>query len=431
MNISTISLENFRCFKELTVPLHPQLTVIVGKNGVGKTSILEAIAIALGTFLHPFDSISTVSVKKTDALNQYFSMGDGVDVQPQFPVRVSAQGELDGKNVSWSRALNGGNGKTTIVNAKEMTSYSTEQSDRMMTGDSTLILPLIAYYSTGRLWDYHRAKKSVEFIQSNRSQGYVDCLDGTANVKLMMSWFQKKTFAATQKGSISPEFSAVRRAMELCYTFISGHQEVEIQLDADTGELSILYTEVDGSCGKQPIHQLSDGYKGVISLIADIAYRMATLNPALGDRVLNETSGVVLIDEVDLHLHPAWQQRILGDLKTIFPKIQFITTTHAPAVIHSVKSENLLALNEFRVNEFLYEVYGKDVKSVFRDIMGVPERPNEVAQLFSDFYSLLDGKQFDKANKLLDEIEVIRDGHDPELASCRVKLKLERIRGGV
>ena len=85
--------------------------------------------------------------------------------------------------------------------------------------------------------------------------------------------------------------------------------------------------------------ELSDGYKNTLSMVADIAYRMAVLNPWLLDRVLTETTGIVLIDEIDLHLHPQWQQRIIGDLRTIFPKVQFIVSTHAPLVINSVKRQ--------------------------------------------------------------------------------------------
>ena len=92
---------------------------------------------------------------------------------------------------------------------------------------------------------------------------------------------------------------------------------------------------------RMPVSQLSDGYKCTISLIADIAYRMAILNPQLLNKVLVETEGIILIDEVDLHLHPKWQKRILKDLMDIFPKVQFIVSTHAPEVINSVKKDLL------------------------------------------------------------------------------------------
>ena len=113
------------------------------------------------------------------------------------------------------------------------------------------------------------------------------------------------------------------------------------------------------------VNDLSDGYRSTLSMIADIAYRMAILNPQLFDDVLTQTPGVVLIDEVDLHLHPLWQQRILKDLMNIFPNVQFIVTTHAPAVIGSVKKENLLVLTDNRTAFMpVCEVYGSDANSI-------------------------------------------------------------------
>ena len=137
----------------------------------------------------------------------------------------------------------------------------------------------------------------------------------------------------------------------------------------------------------------------------------------------------VFIDEVDLHLHPAWQQRILKDLTSIFPKVQFIVTTHAPAIIQSVQSDNLLILKDEQVLRVSNQVYGKDVQSVLNEIMGFSERPPEVTKLFSQFYELLAAKEFYQAEQILNQIDELRGYHDQEVASCRVKLKLERMRG--
>ena len=127
-----------------------------------------------------------------------------------------------------------------------------------------------------------------------------------------------------------------------------------------TKELEIAYRDGSGKLMRIPVNQLSDGYKSTISLVADIAYRMAVLNPQLLGDVCNETDGIVLIDEVDLHLHPKWQQRILGDLTEIFPKVQFIISTHAPEVINSVSKENVIVLENNQAVSAPAETYGKD-----------------------------------------------------------------------
>ena len=166
----------------------------------------------------------------------------------------------------------------------------------------------------------------------------------------MMNWFKKKTIQTMQICSEalgkSIELSVVYRAMQMCFQRVTGYSDVDFNYNLDTNEIECRYVDEDGLSMSVPLPQMSDGYKSTISLIGDIAYRMAVLNPQLGMDVIDETDGIVLIDEVDLHLHPAWQHRILGDLQEIFPKIQFIVTTHAPAVISSAKSENLVILKD-------------------------------------------------------------------------------------
>lgn len=430
MYLKKLKLHNFRCFEQMEIEFHDRLTVIVGANGAGKTTILEAAAVAAGTLLYSFDGIRPGKIDKDDAHNKYYSMGSVIDVQAQYPVEIIADGNIAGNSISWTRTLNSENGKTTVVDAKKITAISEEYQKRLMKGDTSLVLPVIAYYGTGRMWDYHREKKNDTFKKNTRTNGYIDCLDGTANVKLMLNWFKKMAWSDGQKDKPSPEYLAVRSAMEHCFSVMTGIEEVNVRFNPDTSEIDVVYQDTHGEKVKIPLNRLSDGYKGTISLIADIAYRMAVLNPQLSEHVLTETEGIVLLDEVDLHLHPAWQQRVISDLTSIFPKVQFIVSTHAPAVIHSVKSENLIVLKDYQVLRVNSQVYGKDIKAVLNEIMGVTERPPEVSRLFDEFYMQLAKKDFDLAEGILNQIDELRDYHDQEVVGCRVKLKLERMRGG-
>lgn len=191
-----------------------------------------------------------------------------------------------------------------------------------------------------------REKKNDTFEKNNRSNGYIDSLDGAANDKLMMKWFQKMTIQELQRKQEIPEFTAVRTAMEQVFASITGFSDVNVQFNMDTGDIDVIYYDQNNEHVRIPLSLLSDGYKCTISLIADIAYRMAILNPQLLDKVLTETEGIVLIDEVDLHLHPTWQKRILKDLLDIFPRVQFIVSTHAPEVINSVRSDSVVILKD-------------------------------------------------------------------------------------
>ena len=344
MFIKSITLHNFRCFSDLHIEFKNRLTVIVGNNGAGKSTILEAASIAAGTLTSAMDGLTNYSIKKDDAHYKYYDLGSTVDVQPQFPVEITASGEIDNKNISWTRNLNSLKGRGSLAAAKDLTSIAAQYQARMRNGDSTLNLPIISYYGTGRLWAQHKEKKNDTFDKNNRSNGYIDSLDGASNDKMMKKWFKKMTIQQYQKEETIPEFEAVQIALQQAFSLITGYSNVKLQYNLDTDEIDILYFDHDKKHIRIPLSQLSDGYKCTISLIADIAYRMAILNPQLLNNVLTETNGIVLIDEIELHLHPIWQKRILNVLMSIFPKVQFIVSTNAPEIINSVKSDSIIYL---------------------------------------------------------------------------------------
>lgn len=439
MYLEQIRLENFRCYENIEINFDSRLSLLVGGNGAGKTAILEGASIALSTMFSALDIITGQNIHTTDACLKAFHIGDTDDIQAQYPVKIYARGyfpdsdDRDGEK-EWTRTVNAEGGKTTIKDAKQMTEFSRQLQNKLRTGDQKLILPLIAYYGTGRLWDYHREKRYDAFKKNTRTNGYIDSLDGTANIKLMLNWFKKKTIEKYQKQEqgLKPgsTLDIVYQAMEECYAKITGYRNIKIQYNLNTNEIDVYYTDQSGTRMCIPLNQLSDGYKSTISLIADIAYRMANLNPQLMDETIKSTPGIILIDEIDLHLHPEWQHRILGDLQNIFPEVQFIVSTHAPAVISSVRSENLIILRNYRAYKVDSQIYGNDANSILKEIMNVSERTPEIAKLFQEFYLYLNEKKYNEAEQILDRIDEKRNSHDAELANCRVKLKLERLRGG-
>ena len=427
MFLKSLVLHNFRCFSELDVNFNNRLTVIVGNNGAGKSTVLEAATIAAGTLTSAMDGLTNYGIKKSDVSYKCFDLGSNVDVQPQFPVEITAFGNIDGKDISWTRKLNSAKGRCGLSYAKELTAIAEVYQERMRNGDKELKLPIISYYGTGRLWAQHREKKNDTFEKNNRSSGYIDSLDGAANDKLMMKWFQKMTVQQFQRNQEIPEFTAVRMAMEQVFASITGFSDVKVQFNLDTGDIDLIYFDKNKEHARIPVSLLSDGYKCTISLIADIAYRMAILNPQLLDKVLTETEGIVLIDEIDLHLHPIWQKRILKDLMDIFPRVQFIVSTHAPEVINSVKRDFIVILKDNAVSFAADETYGKDANTILREVMEVSTRPDAVRILFEQFYDLLDKEEWSQAEAVLEQLETEIGNNDAEVNSCRVRLELEQM----
>lgn len=437
MRLKNIKIKNYRCFKDAEIDFDEYITLIVGKNGAGKTTILDAVAVSVSTFLLGIDGGVSRGILKDDATYEFHDLNGTIDPQHQFPVSIDSIGDcLDKKDVHWDRSLNSENGKTTVKDAVELTSITKNVQNRIMTGDKSLVLPLISYYGTGRLYAQKKEKRNIKpLTEFKRQVGYVDCMAAESNEKLMLNWFQTQTLKSLQEqqktGVLEKPILLKTVEKAICRSFerISGAREASIYFDLDTHRLVLEFEAADGNAQKFAMDEMSDGYKNTLSMIGDIAYRMAVLNPTLGDRVLEKTPGIVLVDEIDLHLHPQWQQTILSDLHAIFPEIQFIVSSHAPAVINSVPREQIRILDYGEIYMPAAQTYGRDANSILREVMKVSERPADIKKRMDLFYAYMDDNNYQEADKILAEIEAIVGTTDPDIAAARTSLDLEKILG--
>ena len=172
MKLKTLDLQNFRCFPSLHIDFHEQLTVLAGKNGSGKSSILEAAAIAVGIFTNCLGNknIKSYALHIKDALRKYYEIGSNTDVQQQYPVLIDAHGTYDGKNVSWRRAIYSPKGSIRYSyhkDAREIIQISDQVIKSLRSGDQTLRLPIIYYYGTRRLWASDKNKRKSGEAMTN------------------------------------------------------------------------------------------------------------------------------------------------------------------------------------------------------------------------------------------------------------------------
>ncbi|MEG1602450.1 MAG: AAA family ATPase [Cloacibacillus sp.] len=436
MRLSNVCVKNFRCFEDISLDLSGSLTILVGNNGAGKSALLDAIAIGLGAFTAGIKDLkANYNIDKNDARHVSYAAGGAVNTEAQYPVSVSCVGrvEHDKTTLKWTRSLNSSGGSTTVKGAREIIEYASRLTLNVMknTGEHD-VLPVFGYYGTGRLWAHKKAKwGAAGRKKTSRIDGYIDCLAAESNEKLMLEWFEKMTQKELQELQLNngaaklPIFEVVKSAVKQCVEKISDFQDSEIRYNLESQSLELISS---ASKNRQTylLTELSDGYKSTISMIGDIAYRMAVLNPHLEEKALTAAPGVVLIDEVDLHLHPLWQQVILSDLTRIFPKVQFIVTTHAPSVIMSAKDAQIVVIEREDLHTPHYAVYGRDANSILCELMGASERPSEIKSLLNNFYTQVSEMKLEEAEAVLERIKTEIGADDPEIAKAETVLFFEK-----
>lgn len=425
--IESLHLKNFRGYENLDVSFDKEYTVLIGLNGSGKSTILDALSIALGAYVGSFDDIRGNSINDKDARTITEQVGSRLEEQRLFPVEVKCTGIInDSDPISWSRSLNGEGRKTTYGDAAAINDIAKSYQDRLRKQDQNLILPVIAYYGTGRLWSQSFSTNTkLSSKKWNRQQGYADCLNTEINQSQMLNWFQEMTMIELQENKQVPELNAVEDAVARCYCHSESSIDHARYYYSVKDKCLVMETDKDNEIEKMPVSSLSDGERGMISLVSDIAYRMAVLNPQLLENI-NDTPGIVLIDEVDMHLHPEWQKAVIQDLKNVFPNIQLIVTTHSPSILSNISAEHVRILSNWNVRIPSTETYGRNLNDLLLDLMAVDTRPVRIINLQKEFDKSLDAKDYSKAEKALNQMEKLMGANSTEVQENMITLEVEK-----
>ncbi len=379
MKIHRIHLQDFRGFASFDLELHPEVTLLIGRNGSGKTGVLEGLAVALGAW---FGGMSSGEVRAFDRTIQKGDArlvgveGEGLPtLEACYPVQVRAEGVVAGREIVWTRELRHADGRTTYGEARQIRELARDVETRLAQSPASE-LPVIGYYSAGRLWVQKRDRQRDGL--SSRLDGYSAALEVASDPKLFEAWMAwreadriQRVARALQGGQAaaaveSPHLEAVQEAARTCLEGAS-----RIYYSANYQELRV---EFEGG-SELPFDRLSDGQRSLVAMAADIAWRCAQLNPFFGREAARKTAGIVLIDEIELHLHPAWQRRVLADLRRAFPQVQFVATTHSPQVIGAARREWMRLLVPGKDQAFeVGPVEGRDANSILREVMGISAR---------------------------------------------------------
>ncbi len=396
MKLKSVEIENYRAIEHLRLPLDPSLTVLHGDNTCGKTSVLSAIAVGLGVIPDLFANEFEFRKSGVDFLETDLRVGES-----SLQVDLTATEGLAWKRERFVGMEPEGSAKGNR-GLEALNKWMTELVHPEHEANQFSALPIVAFYDTDRAvsdipdgWrdrtkDVRRygvqaAKhEALSHVSGERMFSRYKALEGalTAHAKFhqLFQWFRDKedeelreqrkrrNFAYRQN-----DLSAVRNAISAMLDGVS-----EPRIDVQPVRFSVSVKLENRHVDTLEIDQLSDGQRAVLALAADLAWRMAQGNPHLQDPLSSEA--IVLIDEVELHLHPSWQQRILDDLRRTFPNAQFIVSTHSPQVLTTIEPEHIVELaredGHIVAGSVAGWTYGAEAGDVLSAVMGVKERPD-------------------------------------------------------
>ncbi|MGN6297381.1 MAG: AAA family ATPase [Ginsengibacter sp.] len=401
MLIKKLTLTNFRAYTQAEFEFQQGLNLLVGINGVGKTSVLDALRICLSVI---YPEISETKQRKESFKETDIKFGaDYLQVSCDFTHLSINYNLLIVKR------------KETIVklekeNPSKRDEYKAVPDEEVITpkidiGDKDYSNagndPIGIFFSTKRsLVEDTKISKSV--AQAGQAAAHAEALSENRvfNLRTFTDWYRAQKALSIEDVRIGENLAAIHSVVE---SFLPGfHNLREIEID-NKFELCIDKNDVALS-----IRQLSDGEKGILSLAIEIARRLVLANPVWEDPI-KLGDGVVLIDELDLHLHPKWQRSIVTNLTRTFPHLQFITTSHSPQIIPSLAPERIQIIGLDKVF-FPDRSLGMDTNWILKYLMESDDRPENASKAIEDIEQLIKEIEFDKARSKMAEYK--KDGFD-------------------
>lgn len=425
MKLKSVTIENYRAIEKLELPLDQSLTVLHGANGHGKTTVLSAIAVGLVgavNFLGPHLHKSNIDFSEED-------WREGA-ASPRIAVE-STDGTIRERQ-----------GDEAIDEQKEAQriagndAYRLGLDEVLATREREKDIQIVAFYGTDRMLsdmpDWVLSQRGSRFRPSR-----LDALEGALSARTdfegLLTWFYFKENEELRERRERHDFgyqlkdvSVIRQAISSMLPEVS-----DPRIELNPLRFVVSQKSEEGRPEKLSLNQLSGGYRIVLALAADLARRMAQGNPHMDDSLQSEA--IVLIDEIELHLHPAWQQRILNDLMRTFPNTQFIVSTHSPQVLTTVEPQRIVEL--YRDGDNILAgapagaTYGAEAGDVLSVVMGVSERPdNDFTKDLEKYRSLVSEGQGEttEALKLRRKLEKLSP-HDYALISADLEIKQRKL----
>ncbi|BDA73634.1 SMC domain protein [Rivularia sp. IAM M-261] len=464
MKVKHLKIKNFRGLSDLELEFQVQEPmVLVGVNGVGKSSILDCLTILLSQFTGRLqDSLSMRFFDDKDIMNGRQSLECEITiVEGEREISWALQKErlssvrdvrstgmkrleaiksilydvneeqlqaLSQKRNELSKALQAVTVALDFIEEEgdnqrlpSLQAYVDELTTRLST--SNINLPVIVSYPVNRAVLEMPLDMTQENIFSQVNAYDQALTGGRIDFKGFFEWFRNREDLENEQRRNNPDYRDIQ--LETARNAISS-------LQPDFTDLHVIRASLQMMVKKQGqelvVNQLSDGEKCLLALVGDLARRLATANPYLENPLLGD--GVVLIDEIELHLHPKWQREIIPALKRTFPNCQFIVSTHSPQIVSHIKPDNIYIITATPDGVTLQQPensFGRDSNQILEDLMGVSERPQQIKNSLSDLFKLIDQGNLETAKQLRQNLATQIGEDDPEFVRADVLIRRKEI----
>lgn len=424
MKLKWITLQNFKGIENLNIFLDGRTTVLFGINGAGKSTILRAVDLLYANIIAKLTGIGKIRSAKLDYddisygkskanINAVFSFEDGTD-KPYSRSISRVAGEKH--DIDELKSL-----VEKFADSYLVKGYDDGNGNWIEETDHKN-MPVFVNYGVNRIvLDVPVRAPKEQFVKTD---AFDKAIESTIDFRNLFKWFRNQEDIENQvRVRDNPEYkdkslSAVKRAM---LAMLDGFDDIHINR-------SPLAMKVKKDGKYLTINQLSDGEKCTIALFGDLARRMALANPERENPL--EGTGVVLIDELDLHMHTSWQRKALGVLKATFPNVQFIITTHSPQILGEADDTINLLYMFHEGKKISFKSYksfmGWDTNVILEEVMGTASVNQDIKRMLDQMYIYIEEKKFDEAEELADILDEKSNGYAQGIAKARILISRRR-----
>ncbi|MDR1963770.1 MAG: AAA family ATPase [Planctomycetaceae bacterium] len=450
MKLQKITIKYFRCFEALTIDLEQDVNVIVGTNGAGKSALLDAIALALlDITFTPYDAERVRSINRNNKELHYsrtaargiFLSVDDIHIVPTIQdtfigrknhVCIGAEGIDDSLTpIFWQQKFDykqteESSGFNVTLDTDKIHEYIDKRWEAVQK-DKLSCVDVPAYYRAQRRFSKTPALENIFNVKIERPLALQNTMDAGADYSTVCQWFYlrenselRERAKTNDKRFEYPDLKSMRHAIK---NTIEGVEQV--YFDGSTPPHLMVNIRKNNTVEILSLDQLSDGYRNLLALIMDFARRLAVANPYLENPL--ESPGILLIDEIELHLHPKWQQTIIPNLRKVFPNTQLIVTTHSPQVLTTVDCQKIRILKDNNVYSVTESTKGAEAKRMLENILETKSRPpdSEIGKKIKTIYDLINEDKLDDAQKEIDHLENFKM-HEPSILEAESIITCKR-----